>query len=72
MQLSTTMTKFQLLKLLTTSGTASVILPDGRPGIVESIKREDNSGCSFILNINLGWSWAGGKETSTFHVKTID
>jgi hypothetical protein len=62
-----TMTKFQLMLLLTTPGTAYVDLPGDRRGILQSVLRESGSGRSFVLTVQI----CPG-VTEQVHVRTID
>jgi hypothetical protein len=75
MRLTKQMTKFQLFALLTADKTPAVTMPDGRPGILQAIQREDGSGKSFNLTVNVGGAWVCGQmvtQYETLHVRTID
>lgn len=61
-----TMSKFQLAALLFTKGEATITLPDGRQGIVQSVLRESGSGRSFMVAVLVG------RTVESVYVKTID
>jgi hypothetical protein len=61
-----TMTKWQLLSLLTTREVPYLTLPDNRQGVLDSVQREDGSGKSFNLTVKLRG------EVVTVHVRTTD
>lgn len=61
-----TMTRWQLMSLLTTHGTATMTLPDGRTGCLNGIEREDGSGRSFNVTVNVNG------RTVRVYVRTTD
>lgn len=75
------MTKHQLFALMTSDGSPTIRLPNGRIGVVSSIEREDGSGRSFNLTVKVskpprignGGTLAGWTQSSeTIHVRMID
>jgi hypothetical protein len=66
-QITARMTVYQLTQVLAARANHQVALPDGRRGYLRSIEREDGSGRSFNLYVNVG----NGK-TESIHVRTID
>jgi hypothetical protein len=72
------MTKFQLADILFNQGTRAFNLMDSRGTpwnscYVSSIQREDGSGKSFNITIDIRDSWGGpGTSRKVIHVRTID
>lgn len=67
------MTKWQLCSLLTANGSenATVKLPDGRTGYLQSIMREDGSGRSFLAKFMVP-VWGRGGDMVEVLVRTTD